>query len=89
LTPDRLRWLTPIGQMTDEEGHGTCVAAQIVGQTNGVAKNANLVLLKSPEDTSDIQLLDDWTKIYNDAVINNLAHKSIIVYSTSCKVPSS
>ena len=48
-----LRWLFPPNEPqnhddADENGHGTCVASKVAGPTFGVAKRANLVIVKLP-----------------------------------------
>ena len=37
----------------DPTGHGTCVADKVAGYNYGVAKNANLVILRIPNDDDD------------------------------------
>ena len=44
-----IRWLYPPDEPAiqgDEIGHGTCVASKVTGPTFGVAKSANLVVVK-------------------------------------------
>jgi hypothetical protein len=52
----RIRWLfLPNEPQTesDEAGHGTCVTSKVSGTTFGVAKNANIVVVK-------INLIDNY-----------------------------
>ena len=58
----RYRWLEPPAGTwpevepwtpTDSSGHGTCMADKVAGYNYGVAKNANLVLLRIPIDDDD------------------------------------
>ena len=59
------RWLQPLRgtwqsaepwARSDPSGHGTCVASKIAGYSYGVAKNANLIILRMPseEETDDV-----------------------------------
>ncbi|TKW55331.1 Subtilisin-like protease 3 [Colletotrichum tanaceti] len=42
---------------TDESGHGTCVASKATGRFFGTAKNANLVMVKVPTNTTKVSSL--------------------------------
>jgi len=44
-----IRWLYPSGEPqieSDDVGHGTCVASKVVSPTFGVAKSANIVVVR-------------------------------------------
>jgi len=44
-----IRWLYPSGEPqieSDDVGHGTCVASKVASPTFGVAKSANIVVVR-------------------------------------------
>ncbi|KAJ0154181.1 Subtilisin-like protease 2 [Colletotrichum tanaceti] len=66
---------------TDENGHGTHVAATVAGQTFGVAKNCNLVAVKVLDGDgsgSNSGVLDGMQFIIDDVAAKNLKGKAVM-----------
>lgn len=72
----------PIQSDLFESGHGTCVGSKINGPRYGVAKQVNLVVVKSTQRASD--QFDAFVKIYKDIQEGKLQGKSVIDYSSGC-----
>lgn len=59
LRPPAAAWPGPeLWAKVDPTGHGTCLADKVAGYNYGVAKNANLILLRLP-DTDNLDADDD------------------------------
>lgn len=65
----------------DGENHGSCILAKAAGPTLGVARNADIVIVKSSFKTSTI--LDAFYRIRNDVEKNGKKGKAVIIYSGS------
>jgi hypothetical protein len=66
----------------DEFGHGTCVVSKVAGTTFGVAKNANIVVVKLPPaldgSVSASRVITAWGIIANDIASNNMQRKAVV-----------
>jgi len=82
-----LRWLfLPNGPQNqgDEDGHGTCVASKVTGQTYGVAKRANLVIVKLPGRTITMsQWIAAFAVVAGDISLRNLEGRSVVCSTQS------
>ena len=80
----RIRWLYLPDEpqiQGDGVGHGTCVASKVAGTTFGVAKNANIVVVKiSPVDgvLSASRVIAAWGVIAKDVASNNMQRKAVV-----------
>ncbi|CRG84196.1 Sexual differentiation process putative subtilase-type proteinase isp6 [Talaromyces islandicus] len=88
--PGSKRWLFPSGAaatQTDELNHGSCVLSKVAGPRYGVAKNADVVIVKVPtgpgivDALMDSSVLDMWTRVGKDIQENNLQGKAVINFS--------
>ena len=69
------------GSESDEDDHGSCVLAKAAGPTLGVARNADIVIVKSTLRTS--RMLDAFYKIRNDVEKKGKKGKAVINFSGS------
>lgn len=73
-----------LNRKTDPDGHGTCMASKATGAFYGVAKNADLVIVKySRLLIGDI--LTGLAMIQDDIVQNKLQGKAVINLSLNCQ----
>jgi len=80
-----IRWLYLPGEPHipgDENGHGTCVVSKVAGRTFGVAKNANIVVVKLPPALdgaySASRVIAAWGVVANDIASNNMQRKAVV-----------
>jgi subtilisin family serine protease len=85
-----VRWLYLPGKPQiedDDNGHGTCVASKIASPTFGVAKSANIVVVK-------VDLVNDkippssataWGVVARDITLKGLQGKAVVNSATSCE----
>jgi len=80
-----IRWLYLPGEPHlpgDENGHGTCAASKVAGTTFGVAKNANIVVVKLPPALDGTltasRVITAWGVVANDIAINNMRGKTVV-----------
>lgn len=69
------------GSESDDENHGSCVLAKAAGPTLGVARKADIVIVKTSLRTS--RLLDAFYKIRNDVEKRGKNGKALINFSGS------
>jgi len=83
--PGSIYWLHLPGDppnRSDEDGHGTCVASKVVGATYGVAKRANIVVVKIKEDDHRISISDyiaAWGVVARDINAHDLRGRAVVV----------
>lgn len=65
------------------DGHGSCAGSKVSGPKYGVAKQANLVVVKA--DMNSDETLDSMNKILQDVRSNELQGKAIVNFSRSCE----
>ena len=86
-----LRWLylPDAPQIQDDiTGHGTCVASKVTGLAFGVAKNANLVIVKAiPQNTLArvSHLISAWAVVARDIDSEDLVGKAVVTTSLGCE----
>ena len=77
-----LRWLFPPNEPqnhVDEDGHGTCVASKVTGPTFGVAKRANLVIVKLPGRTTTLShWIAGFATVARDIALENLEGRAVV-----------
>jgi len=69
------------GSENDDANHGSCVLAKAAGPTLGVARNADIVIVKLGETISTV--LDAFYKIRNDVEKKGKKGKAVINYNGS------
>jgi subtilisin family serine protease len=77
-----LLWLYLLGEAHDEDdvtGHGTCVASKIIGPTFGVAKNADLVLVKLDGNLHVSRVIAAWGVVAADIDSGNRMGKAVVI----------
>ena len=78
-----LRWLYIPGEpqiQSDENGHGTCVVSKVMGPTFGVAKGANIVVVKVPPINGRFRMsrvFHSWAVAALDIASNNLQGRAV------------
>ena len=79
-----IRWLYLQGepQIEDDEiGHGTCVISKVASRTFGVAKSANIVVVKAPPIDGKIamsRVLETWGVVARDIASKNMQRKVVL-----------
>jgi len=76
----------------DEVGHGTCVASKVSGPTFGVAKSANIVLVKIYPIAGSIHVsryIAAWGLIARDITSKNLQGKAVVCTALNSEQPRS
>ena len=82
--PGSIYWLHLPGDppnRSDEDGHGTCVASKVVGPTYGVAKRANIVVVKINEEDQRILISDyiaAWGVVARDMNGHDLWGRAVV-----------
>jgi len=80
----RIRWLYLPDEPQiegDENGHGTCVASKVASPTFGVAKSANIVMVKLPPINNSVNVsryIAALAVIARDIASKNLQTRSVI-----------
>ena len=80
-----IRWLYLPGEpqiQSDETGHGTCVASKVVGPNFGVAKNANIVVVRVNPINGNFQMsrvLTAWAVVALDIASNNMQGRAVFM----------
>lgn len=92
--PGTKRWLFTIASdhvMDDPmfPGHGSCIASKVAGPRFGVAKNANIVMVKLETidggSYSFSSIIRAFTLISEDIDANGLGGKAVVNLSWNCK----
>jgi subtilisin family serine protease len=82
-----LRWLFPSNipqNQDDEDGHGTCVASKVTGPTFGVAKRANLVIVKMPGISTTLsQWIAGYAAVARDISSENMEGRAVVCTTLS------
>jgi len=80
----RIRWLYLPDEPQiegDENGHGTCVASKVASPTFGVAKSANIVVVKVPPINDSVNVsryIAALGVIARDIASKNLQTRSVV-----------
>ena len=80
-----IRWLYIPGEpriQGDEDGHGTCVASKVIGPTYGVAKGANIVVVKVPAINGRFhvsRVFHSWAVAAADIASNDLQGRAVFL----------
>jgi hypothetical protein len=78
-----IRWLFPQDEPEvrgDDSGHGTCSASKVAGPTFGVAKSANIVVVKlSPTEgrLPGSRVLAAWAAVAQDVASTNMQGRAV------------
>jgi hypothetical protein len=86
-----IRWLYPPGKPKiegDNTGHGTCIASKVASPTLGVAKSANIVVVRvdSVNDRlASSSFIAAWGVVARDITLNGLQGKAVVSSTTSCE----
>jgi len=70
----------------DENGHGTCVASKIVGPAFGVAKRADIVVVKMHPINDMVvmsRVIAAWGVVARDIASNGMQRKAVISVTLS------
>ena len=76
----------------DEVGHGTCVASKVSGPIFGVAKSADIVLVKIYPVHGSIHVsryIAAWGVIAKDIALKNLQGKAVVSTAVNSEQPRS
>lgn len=65
----------------ESDGHGSCAGSKVNGPKYGIAKQANLVVVKASSNSDET--LDCMNKILQDVRSNKLQGKAIVNFSRS------
>ena len=75
------RNMTPFPK-TDESGHGSCIVSKIAGPTFGVAKSANIVMVKAFHKTwaevTPSRFLESFGRIFEDVRDRKMQRKAVV-----------
>ena len=90
--PPRWIWVpkqNPMEGFFDESDgpsqHGTCVLARAGSPGFGVAKKANIVIVRVQTDSTFREYLMAIQFVVNDIIQNGLQKNAVVNYSSSCK----
>jgi len=90
-----IRWLYLPGEpkiKNDEFGHGTCVASKVAGPTFGVAKSANIVVVKMQPVAVDLHMSHvtaAWGIVAGDIASKNMRGKAVVSTAINSEQPRS
>jgi hypothetical protein len=86
-----IRWLYLPGKPRiegDNIGHGSCVASKVAGPTFGVAKSANIVMVRV-EPVNDGVLRSSaiaaWGIVVRDMALNGMQGRAVVCNTLSCE----
>ncbi|RDW94302.1 hypothetical protein BP5796_00065 [Coleophoma crateriformis] len=82
----RFIFLTPGDTESDPGRHGSCVASKVAGPKFGVAKNANIVIVKLPSVLTMSSVIAALAEVGNDVSQRNLEGKAVINISIGSRV---
>ena len=86
-----IRWLFPPGEPeieNDPSGHGTCAISKVASPTFGVAKSANIVVVKlSPIDNGieGSRVLAAWGAVARDIASTNMRGRAVVSIQMGCE----
>ena len=66
---------------SDDVGHGTCVTSKVVGRTFGVAKSANVVIVKIYPINGAVsvsRVIATWGVVARDIDANDMVGKAVV-----------
>ena len=78
-----MRWLYLPGEASIESdivGHGTCVASKIIGPTLGVAKSANIVIVKLDGNLHVSRVIAAWGLVAADIASGDRVGKAVVIH---------
>jgi len=84
-----IRWLFISGEpeiQGDDIGHGTCVASKVASPSFGVAKSANIVVVRLDPVDGKIpmsKVIAAWAAIAADIASKNMEQKAVVSFSMS------
>ena len=84
-----IRWLHLPGQPHiegDTNGHGTCVASKVVGPTFGVAKSANIVVVRVDPVNGRIPMsraIAAWGVVARDITLRDMQRRAVVCAAMS------
>jgi len=79
-----IRWLYLPDEpqiQSDDIGHGTCVTSKVIGPTFGVAKSANIVIMKVYPRNGNLQpshLIASWGVVASDIASRGLRGRAVV-----------
>ena len=79
-----IRWLYLPGEpriKRDDFGHGSCVASKVTGPTFGVAKSANIVLVRLhpiDDEVTVSRFIASWGVVARDIVRKNMQRRAVV-----------
>ena len=68
----------------DDFGHGSCVASKVTGPTFGVAKSANIVVVRIHpiDDTVTVsRVIATWAVVARDIIRKNMQRRAVVTTS--------
>jgi hypothetical protein len=86
-----IRWLYLPGEPRirgDDIGHGTCVTSKVAGSTFGVAKSANIVVVKAGPVNGRVppsSAIAAWGVVARDITSKGLQGRAVVTTSTFCE----
>ena len=86
-----IRWLYIPGRAHiegDDNGHGTCVASKVASPTFGVAKSANIVVVRVDLVDGKVQMssvIAAWGVVARDIALSGMQGKAVISAALSCE----
>ena len=87
--PGSIRWLYLPNEphiRSDEVGHGTCTTSKVVGPAYGVAKNADIVVVKIRPATVDFKIshmIAAWGVVATDIASKGNQAKAVVLITLS------
>jgi hypothetical protein len=86
-----IRWLYLPGEPQierDNSGHGSCVASKVAGPTFGVAKSANIVMVRA-EPVNGVVLssraIAAWGLVARDITLNGMQGRAVVCSTLGCE----
>jgi cerevisin len=86
-----LRWLYLPGKphiRGDNIGHGSCVASKVAGPTFGVAKSANIVMVRVDPVNDRVRpssAIAAWGVVARDITLNGMQGRAVVCGTTGCE----
>ncbi|TIC89940.1 Subtilisin-like protease 3 [Colletotrichum higginsianum] len=76
-----------VQEETDFASHGSCVASKSAGPAYGTAKDANMVMVKLPDDLSLSAVFAALVEVSNDVYEKGIEGKAVIVMALGHTIP--
>jgi subtilisin family serine protease len=86
-----IRWLYLPGKPRirgDYLGHGTCVASKVAGSTFGVAKSANIVVVRVDRVNGMVlpsTAIAAWGAVARDITLNGMQGRAVVCSTLGCE----